>query len=189
MQDRRDPLERGARSGLPTLGGIGEPARQQTASGSTSRRRTSTASRTRSRAARTITSGSWAALDPDTGKILWQTADPSHNAFGGGNALGPVSVANGIVYVPSMSGKMYALQAENGNILWSFDGGASVNAGAAIVDGVVYWGSGYAHLQIPGWTTSNKFYAFSPNGTCSRRRAGPRRCVAAPAPLGVRRRR
>src|SRR5439155_946253 len=52
----------------------------------------------------TITSGSWAALDPATGQILWQVPDPSHNAFGGGNALGPVSVANGVLYAPSMSG-------------------------------------------------------------------------------------
>jgi outer membrane protein assembly factor BamB len=37
----------------------------------------------------TITSGSWAALDPATGKILSQVPDPSHQAFGGGNALGP----------------------------------------------------------------------------------------------------
>jgi len=117
------------------------------------------------RGGETVSSGSWAALDPDTGKILWQTADPSHNLFGGGNALGPGSVANGVVYAPSMSGKMYALDAENGKVLWSFDAGASVNAGAAIVDGTVFWGSGYAHLGIPGWTTGDKLYAFSPNGT------------------------
>src|SRR5262249_31931153 len=59
----------------------------------------------------TITSGSWAALDPASGKILWQVPDDSHNAFGGGNALGPVTVANGVVFAPSMSGKVRALDA------------------------------------------------------------------------------
>lgn len=112
-----------------------------------------------------ITSGSWAAIDPATGGILWQTPDPSHNLFGGGNALGPVAVANGVLYAPSMSGQMYALDAANGKILWSFPAAGSVNTGAAVVNGTVYWGSGYAHLFIPGWTGSTTFYAFSINGT------------------------
>jgi polyvinyl alcohol dehydrogenase (cytochrome) len=112
----------------------------------------------------TTTSGSWAALDPATGNVLWQVADPSHNAFGGGNALGPVSVENGVLYVPSMSGTMRALDAANGKTLWSFQAAGSVNTGAVVVDGVVYWGSGYAHLGIPGWTGSTTFYAFSING-------------------------
>jgi polyvinyl alcohol dehydrogenase (cytochrome) len=115
----------------------------------------------------TITSGSWAALDPATGAILWQTADPSNNAFGGGNALGPVTVANGVVYAPSMSGTMRALDASTGKSVWSYQAAGSVVAGAAVAQGVVYWGSGYAHLGIPGWTGSNTFYAFSLNGNGS----------------------
>ena len=108
--------------------------------------------------------GSWSALDPATGKILWQVADPN-----GSIALGPVAVADGVVYAPSMAGSptaptMLALNAANGNALWSFAAGSSVIAGAAIVDGVVYWGSGYTHLGFPGYTGNNKFYAFSKNG-------------------------
>ena len=112
----------------------------------------------------TITSGSWAALDPATGQILWQVPDPSHNAFGGGNALGPVSVANGVLYAPSMSGDYYALDAANGKTLWTFHPEGSAISGAAVVNGVVYWGDGYTHLGIPGWTGSTTFYAFSMNG-------------------------
>jgi polyvinyl alcohol dehydrogenase (cytochrome) len=112
----------------------------------------------------TITSGSWAALDPATGAVLWQVPDPSHNAFGGGNALGPLSVANGVVYAPSMSGAMQALNASNGKTVWSYQTPGAVIAGASIVRGVVYWGDGYTHLGIPGWTGSNTFYAFSLNG-------------------------
>jgi polyvinyl alcohol dehydrogenase (cytochrome) len=108
--------------------------------------------------------GSWAALDPATGKILWQKADPN-----GAVDLGPVAVANGVVYVPSMGGAataptMLALDASNGNTLWSYPAGSSVIAGAAIVNGIVYWGSGYTHLGIPGYTGNNKFYAFTNNG-------------------------
>jgi polyvinyl alcohol dehydrogenase (cytochrome) len=111
-----------------------------------------------------ISTGSWAALDPATGNILWQIPDPSRNAFGGGNALGPVSVANGVVYAPSMSGTVRALDASNGRTLWSYQLPGSAVGGAAVVNGVVYWGDGYAHLGIPGWTGNNKLYAFSING-------------------------
>jgi polyvinyl alcohol dehydrogenase (cytochrome) len=104
--------------------------------------------------------GSWSALDPANGQILWQTKDPN-----GAVALGPLSVANGVVYANSMAGEadkptMLALNGATGAILWSFASGASVNAGATISDGTVFWGSGYTHLGIPGYTGNNKFYAF-----------------------------
>ena len=108
--------------------------------------------------------GSWAALDPATGQILWRTADPN-----GSVALGPLSVADGVVYAASMGGDpaaqtMFGFDAASGAKVWGFAAGSSVNAGATIVSGAVYWGSGYAHLQIPGYTGNNKFYAFSING-------------------------
>src|SRR5271170_4795713 len=108
--------------------------------------------------------GSWAALDPNTGAILWQVADPN-----GSIDIGPLAVADGVVYAASMAGSataptMLALDARNGNTLWSYAAGSSVNAGASISNGTVYWGSGYAHLPIPGFTGNNKFYAFSING-------------------------
>ena len=106
--------------------------------------------------------GSIAALDPATGAILWQVADPAFSIN-----LGPVSVSNGVVYASSMSGAagattMFALDASNGNFLWGFAPGVSVNAGATIADGSVYWGSGYTHLGIPGFTgNNNTFYGFT----------------------------
>ena len=108
--------------------------------------------------------GSWAALAPETGAIVWQTGDPN-----GAIALGPLAVADGVVYASSMAGgatapTMLALKANTGQILWSFAAGSSVNAGATIADGVVYWGSGYAFLGIPGFTGNNKFFAFSKGG-------------------------
>jgi len=113
--------------------------------------------------------GSWAALDPATGQILWQKADPN-----GAIDIGPVTVANGVVYAASMGFStvpnqpqpptMFALDAANGNTLWSFAAGSSVNAGATIYNGVVYWGSGYSHLGPLG-TGNNKFYAFKTTGS------------------------
>jgi polyvinyl alcohol dehydrogenase (cytochrome) len=114
-------------------------------------------------AGKTVTGGSWAAMDPATGKILWQTPDPE-----GAVDAGFVSVANGVVYGGSMATtgtSMYALDAATGKILWSFTSGGSVTGGAAIVGGSVYWGSGYCGTLCLGSTTpvlnNNKVYAFS----------------------------
>jgi polyvinyl alcohol dehydrogenase (cytochrome) len=110
------------------------------------------------------TGGMWSALDPATGKILWQTAEPT-----GSWAWGPVSVANGVLYAGAMDpkGHMRALDAATGKILWSFASGGSVAGGPAIVDGMVFWGSGYEHLNSPTVRQSvgnDTFYAFAPSG-------------------------
>ena len=73
--------------------------------------------------------------------------------------MGSLSVANGVVYAGSYAGGMYALMADTGAILWSFASGGSVLAGPAIVDGTVFWGSGYRKIR-PG-IGNNKLYAFA----------------------------
>lgn len=106
-----------------------------------------------------ITGGSWAALDPGTGEILWQTADPQ-----GAADLAALTVANGVVYAGSMAhsgNQMYALSARSGRILWEYAAGGSVVSGPAVVDGSVYWGSGYART---GGVGNDQFYAFSLGG-------------------------
>jgi len=133
----------------------------------------------------TATGGSWAALDPETGKILWQTADPGLITLTGPTppgagifgswALAPVTSANGIVYAASMAhqsptaDQMFALDGKTGEILWRYSTGDpvnptghSVNAGPAVVDGTVYWGSGYA--RSAEGNGNKKFYAFSIDG-------------------------
>ncbi|WP_170834962.1 PQQ-binding-like beta-propeller repeat protein [Terriglobus roseus] len=111
--------------------------------------------------------GSWAGLSALTGKIEWQVRasgqDPLHPSYGAG-AIGQMSVANGVVFAPSLSGDMVALDAKDGKTLWKFASGGSVADGPSIVDGVVYWGSGYGHSG--GGTPNNKLYAFEvPKGT------------------------
>jgi polyvinyl alcohol dehydrogenase (cytochrome) len=54
---------------------------------------------------------------------------------------------------------MYALDAKTGQILWSFASGGSVLDAPSIVDGTLYWGSGYQEIA-PG-IGNNKVYAFS----------------------------
>lgn len=54
---------------------------------------------------------------------------------------------------------MYALEAKTGKILWGFNSGGSVVAGAAVVNGTVYWGSGYSRYGKGAF--NNKLYAFT----------------------------
>lgn len=108
--------------------------------------------------------GSWSALDPATGQILWQVGDPN-----GAITVGPLTVADDVVFASSMAGApgaptMLALDAKTGQTLWTHAAGSSVNAGPAVSNGMLFWGSGYAHLGIPGYTTNNKFFAFSDKG-------------------------
>jgi polyvinyl alcohol dehydrogenase (cytochrome) len=109
------------------------------------------------------TGGSWAALDPGTGKFDWQVPTPGDGSAWG---IGPASEANGVVFVGDSAGggsnNMFALGAGNGKILWSFPASGSVWSGPAIANGVVYWGSGYGRFAAPN--TDKKFYAFSING-------------------------
>ena len=107
----------------------------------------------------TTTGGSWSALDAATGKIIWQTANPA-----GAKVGAPMTIANGVVYAGSLASgqganNMYALEAKTGKILWKFNSGGSVIAGAAVVNGTVYWGSGYSHYNIG--VSNNKLYAFT----------------------------
>jgi polyvinyl alcohol dehydrogenase (cytochrome) len=105
--------------------------------------------------------GSISALDGATGKILWQTPDPTNKAN-----FGPVTVTgkgdNRLVWAGSVSGFVRAYDARNGKILWEFDTGGAVGGGVTIVDGTVYVGSGYSFLRIG--KTNNKLYAFSLDG-------------------------
>lgn len=107
------------------------------------------------------TSGMWAALDPGTGKLLWATrGEPAVT----GTNQGPLAVANGVVYAGTIdaAGTMYALDAASGKTLWTFRSGGSVNTSPAIVDGVLYWGSGYGVSGF-GITPNKYFFALALN--------------------------
>ncbi|HEX7932716.1 MAG TPA: PQQ-binding-like beta-propeller repeat protein [Paraburkholderia sp.] len=108
----------------------------------------------------TTKGGIWAAVDAATGKVLWRTADPQE-------AMDTVAMseANGVVYAGSLAGtgaNMYALDAATGKIKWSFESGGAIVSGAAIADGMVYWGSGYHTkvLGLPYAGDNRKLYAF-----------------------------
>jgi polyvinyl alcohol dehydrogenase (cytochrome) len=103
----------------------------------------------------TTANGVWSGIDAATGELLWQRT-PSH----GGGTSGPVTTANGVVYGCSLDplGHMYALDGATGAELWSFASGGSCLSGAAISDGMLFWGSGYSNFFFG--TPNNKLYAF-----------------------------
>ncbi|KAL2546788.1 Polyvinylalcohol dehydrogenase [Forsythia ovata] len=89
----------------------------------------------------TTTAGGWVALDANTEEILWTTANPSNDT-----ANGPVTIVNGVLFAGSVapSGPVYAMDARNGAILWSFNTGATVYGGASASYGCVFIGHGYS---------------------------------------------
>ncbi|MGH7439988.1 MAG: PQQ-binding-like beta-propeller repeat protein [Polyangiaceae bacterium] len=107
--------------------------------------------------------GSWAALDPATGRILWQVPNPTMTApVGGASVNGPVTVVNGVVLAGSMDamGTLLAFEASTGRQLWSFASGATVYGAPAIAGGVVYWGNGYP-VRLTFGTPGNTLFAFA----------------------------
>lgn len=81
------------------------------------------------------------ALEASSGKILWSIANPSN-----ATANGPVTVANGIVFVGStntIKGPIYAINGKTGEIVWSYETGSTVFGGMSVSDGCIYFGNGY----------------------------------------------
>ena len=98
---------------------------------------------------------------PGPGRSCWQTANPT-----GATALGPVTVANGVVYVSSFDddGSVFALNAADGGVLFTTATGGSVGSGAAVADGVVFWGSGYGLFSrgaFPLGSGNSNLFAFT----------------------------
>jgi polyvinyl alcohol dehydrogenase (cytochrome) len=102
----------------------------------------------------TTTAGGWAAMDRKTGAVLWTTVDPM-----GSRSEAAVSATNDVVFGCNLAfgvGRMFAMHAKTGAILWSYDSGGPCNAGASISDGMVFWGSG----NFSGFGTPKKIFAF-----------------------------
>lgn len=105
-------------------------------------------------------SGVWSALDAATGEVIWQRSSPipAHGLLG--DLSGPPTTANGVVYACSLDplGHMYAMDAATGEVLWAYASGGSCLSGAAISNGMLFWGSGYSNFGAG--TPNNRLYAF-----------------------------
>ena len=117
-------------------------------------------------------SGGLVALDPLTGNTAWKFM-PQAPSGNGTSPLGAApTVIPGVVFEGSTNGMLYAVAADSGKELWSFDtsqtfdtvnkvsahGGAIATSGAVVVDGMLFVGSGYAVGS--GATAGNALLAF-----------------------------
>ena len=82
--------------------------------------------------------GEVVALDAETGKVRWKVRmAPTESS--------PL-VAGGLVYVGDWSGKVYALNAKSGRVVWTYQTGDKVKDGVAYGGGRVYFGSYDSHV-------------------------------------------
>jgi polyvinyl alcohol dehydrogenase (cytochrome) len=82
---------------------------------------------------------------------------------GAGTALFLFQACGGSLGLGKLRGCGHADEYTSDAILWEFGAGSSVNSGPAVVDGSVYWGSGYSRSGVEG-SGNTRFYAFSIGG-------------------------
>jgi alcohol dehydrogenase (cytochrome c) len=101
------------------------------------------------------------AYDLSTGKIAWQKKFPD-SCYSGA-----VSTAGGLVFVGRNKGELEAYDAENGELLWSFQTGAGANTTATVFEDegeekvAIYAGGNSLAATAHG----ENFWVFSLNGT------------------------
>ena len=69
--------------------------------------------------------GELVALDARTGRPLWTRRFPAP-------AFGCATVANDVVFAPTLDGRIYALATDSGRILWQATARAGINACPAV---------------------------------------------------------
>jgi outer membrane protein assembly factor BamB len=79
----------------------------------------------------------------------------------GGSIHSSPTVVDGVVYVGSRDGYLYALDAATGEKLWAFKTGSWVESSPAVVGGVVYCGSNDGNLYALDARTGEKLWSFA----------------------------
>lgn len=107
--------------------------------------------------------GSWNgyfyALDANTGELIWEYSDGDGKM---GHVMEAPAVVDGVVYFGTGAGSgtikrdgfdycgwVYALNAENGDLIWDFPIGDEICSSAAVIDNQLYIGAGFMG-DLPG---------------------------------------
>jgi outer membrane protein assembly factor BamB len=93
-------------------------------------------------------------LDAQTGKLTWQFQTQ------GKEIPAPPAVADGVVYLGSTDGNVYAVNADTGAQLWQFTTDGTVLGSPAVDNGVVYAGSDNGSLYALDAKTGNQLWAY-----------------------------
>jgi eukaryotic-like serine/threonine-protein kinase len=82
------------------------------------------------------------ALSATNGEVLWKYIESDANNY----ILSTAAVSDGIVYVASRNGDVYAFKARDGALLWHIMAGHFLFSSPAVIGGTVYIGSGDGNL-------------------------------------------
>jgi outer membrane protein assembly factor BamB len=96
------------------------------------------------------------ALDVETGDQRWRVDVGAH-------VSGPVSWANGVVYLADDAARIRAYDAADGTVLWTHDVASPAAGGISVVDGTVYAGWGWWFASPPD-DAQGGLIAFRPGG-------------------------
>ncbi|MET0285461.1 MAG: PQQ-binding-like beta-propeller repeat protein [Polyangiales bacterium] len=81
------------------------------------------------------------ALNAADGTTKWEVASKP-------GTFGALSVANGVLYAPSLAGEMRAYDVTTGARVWNVSIGMSMGAGVTVVNGMVYAGHGWVWAPV-----------------------------------------
>lgn len=92
-------------------------------------------------------------IDARDGEVLWKLLAPD-------DALLPVSVAGGLIFVGTEDGLMYALDVKNGELAWTFKAGGETGSGVAAGSGRGFFGSDDTHVYSVDLRTGKKVWSY-----------------------------
>lgn len=76
----------------------------------------------------------------------------------GAEVISPSTIVNGVCYVGSVNGNIYALNANDGTKLWAFKTGYEVTSEVAVVNGRVYTGADDGNIYCLNAATGDKIW-------------------------------
>jgi len=106
-----------------------------------------------------VVANGMAALNALTCATLW-----SYTA-GGTVTYSSPAIVNGVVYFGSDGGSVYALNASNGALLWSYANSGAVQSSPAVAHGVVYIGSDDNNLYALNASTGTSLWIYPTGGS------------------------
>lgn len=83
------------------------------------------------------------ALDQMTGATIWSVGNEIGLEF---SARAPIAVSSGLVISTAWDSVIYALDASDGSLVWTFDGGGYIYGGVAVSGGLVFFGNSYGQV-------------------------------------------
>jgi len=93
---------------------------------------------------------------PSNGQLLW-----NYSVGTAGVIYSSPAIVNGVVYVGSEGGNLYALNATTGVKLWNYSTGGSIWSSPAVANGVVYVGSNDSNVYALNATSGVKLWNYT----------------------------